>query len=197
MASMNLLTTITSPYGRVTRIALSELGLEDEYELTIAKTRTPQNETTRYNPTGKVPTLLIADGPVLSEVRLICYYLQRLVGRADFVSATDDIDAHVIEGVVIGFIDGVSVWLREIKRPENDQSQDILQQERERTVRCIQWFDERVAELPTTVNFCSASLLVALDTLDRIEPDSWHKGAPGLASWVEKLRLHPSIKNTT
>ncbi len=194
--TMKLLTTITSPYGRVARIALSELGLDDEYELMLVKTRTPQNETTRYNPTGKVPTLLTRDGAALSEARLICYYLQRLTSRTDFVSDAGDFDSHLLEGVVTGFIDGVSVWLREIKRPEDDRSEDILRQERERATRCVEWFNERASALPTRVDFCSTTLLVALENLNKIDSNRWQDEAPALDAWAQALSRKPSIAGT-
>jgi len=192
-ATANLLTSTTSPYGRVCRIALHELGLEDTIQLTFATLRSPDNEILRYNPTGKAPTLLISNGPILSETRLICQYLQKLAGRTDFMTDQDDLDAQAIEGIVIGFIDGVSVWIRELRRPEEDRSSDILRQELERVQRCVAWFDAHIDELGVAVNYASSHLYIALETLEGPARYSWRQDAPNLANWFNRLSQQPPV----
>jgi len=189
----NLMTSTTSPYGRVCRIAIAELGLEAKVALTFVKLRSPENEILHHNPTGKAPTLLIDDGPILSETRFVCQYFQSLAGRNDFMTSDSDLNAQLVEGIVTGFIDGVSVWIRELRRPTEDQSSDILRQESDRAQRCVAWFDARVDDLDVDVTYCTSHLFVALETLEKATPYSWRSDGPALAGWFDAMGQQPAV----
>jgi len=189
----NLMTSTTSPYGRVCRIAIAELGIEAHIQLTFVKLRSSENEILHHNPTGKAPTLLIDGGQILSETRFICQYFQALVGRTDFMTSNSDLDAQAIEGIVTGFIDGVSVWIRELRRPSEDRSSDILRQETDRAQRCVAWFDANVNDLDVEVTYCSAHLFIALETLEGVAKYAWRGDAPALSNWFDAMSQRPAV----
>jgi glutathione S-transferase len=70
---MKLLGSVLSPYTRKVRIVLAEKKIECEFE--SVDVNPPDNRSTRHNPLGKVPTLLMDDGTALFDSRVIVEFL--------------------------------------------------------------------------------------------------------------------------
>ena len=194
---MKLFVTPASPYAHVVRMAIEELGFGPQVEIVHARTRTPECEVNPLVPTGKVPMLKTDDGFCLSESRLIVQYLDALHTAEPLVDHDPAEADRALEGVVTGFLDGVSVWLREIGRPETEQSPGILAQERARVERCLPWFEARVDELGDRVDYPRMCLAAALSALDsRIGLSGWRDQVPRLAAWFDAFSRRPSFRNT-
>ncbi len=71
-----------SPFGRKVKIAADLLGLHDEIEVVFADTNDPGNSLRGQNPLGKIPVLILADGTMLYDSRVIVEYLDVLAGRS-------------------------------------------------------------------------------------------------------------------
>ena len=69
-----------SPFVRKVMIAAHELGLMDRLTCvrTVAASTKPHAELMRDNPLSKIPTLVLDDGTVLYDSRVICEYLDTL-----------------------------------------------------------------------------------------------------------------------
>jgi glutathione S-transferase len=156
-------------------MALEECGLADRVEVLAVPTRVPDSPVNALVPTGKVPTLVTDDGLALSESRLICQYLDRLHGAAPVVDPDPAPAGRALEGVVTGFLDGVSVWVRELRRPAHEQSPGILEQERARAERCVAWLEARVEDIGLV---------------------GWREAAPRLWAWFESFRGRPAYRST-
>ena len=193
---MKLYLTTTSPYGWVVRIILAETGLSPRVQVCVVPTRVPDSPINTLNPTGKIPTLE-TEGVYLSETRLICQYLDGLHGGLPTVAQNPALQARAFEGLVTGFTDGVAVWLRELRRAPQQRSPGILEQERRRVERCLDyleadthWREDR-ADYPRTV------LAVTLAIIDeRIAVPMWAQTRPRLASWYHRFRQRPSMHGT-
>lgn len=70
----------TSPFGRKVRIAASVLGLHGSIVVTPADMPDPAGSVRKQNPLGKIPTLILDDGSVLYDSRVIVEYLDHLAG---------------------------------------------------------------------------------------------------------------------
>lgn len=194
---MKLFITRTSPYARVVRMAIEELGFASKVEIVVARTRTPECEVNELVPTGKVPMLVTDDGHYLCESRLIVQYLDAWHTDEPLVDHDPEEADRALEGVITGMLDGVSVWIRELRRPENERSPSILEQERARVERCLPWFDQRVADLGDRVDYPRLCLAVALHTIDeRLQVAGWRERAPALAGWYDGIAKRPSFKAT-
>ena len=68
----------------------------------VVATRRPDSPVLAHNPTGEVPTLVTADGTVLSESRLICGYLDTLHDGPPVVPVRPSPAALSLEGIVTG-----------------------------------------------------------------------------------------------
>ena len=133
---MKLYVTPGSPYARMARIVVLEKGLERRVEIVMAKTRTADSPYYAINPSGRVPYLVTDDGIGLEESALICDYLDRLDGKPSLVPHGGwTWEARRLEALARSLVDGLSVWGREITRPENERSPGVIAHEAERARR--------------------------------------------------------------
>ncbi|MFL2919467.1 MAG: hypothetical protein ACJZ2E_01625 [Thalassobaculaceae bacterium] len=93
-------------------------------------------------------------------------------------------------------MDGASVWIREIRRPSNEQSPTILQHEQNRAIRLTSYFDKIVSDplLSGSINLAQLYLFAALDLERRIKTFSWRQGNANLITWYERMETQPSVK---
>lgn len=134
---MKLYITPGSPYARMARIVVLEKGLQDRVEIIAARTRTADSPHYDINPSGRVPYLLCDDGTGLEESALICAWLDHLDGNPAFDPPAGDPSwpARRLEALARSLLDGLSVWLRELLRPVNERSPEVIQHETERARR--------------------------------------------------------------
>lgn len=69
-----------SPFGRKVKIAAKLLHLMDRISVEDADTTREDDSLRRQNPLGKIPTLILEDGTVLYDSRVIVDYLDHLAG---------------------------------------------------------------------------------------------------------------------
>ena len=73
---MKLIIARPSPYARKARIALIEKGIE--FETIIENPWLPETNVPSANPLGKVPALILGDGRVVHDSKVIVEYLETL-----------------------------------------------------------------------------------------------------------------------
>ena len=108
-----------------------EKQLENRVEIVIAQTRSFGSPSYRINPSGRVPYLERDTGPGLEDSTVICRYLDHLDGKPIFDLPAGDPEWEVprLGALATSFLDGLSVWLREERRPEREQSPTTLDHE--------------------------------------------------------------------
>jgi glutathione S-transferase len=84
---MILRSAIASPFVRKVRIAAGILGLDGRIKLEPADTVNPSDTVREQNPLGKIPALVLDDGMVLFDSRVILDYLDHLAGGGRIVPA--------------------------------------------------------------------------------------------------------------
>ena len=194
---MKLYGTLTSSYVRTVRVMVIETGLDAQVEFVPVRTRVPDCPVNAFNPTGKVPTLATDDGYYLSESRLVCEYLDGLHSGPPFMHSTDTLAARAYEGVLTGFADGVAVWVRELVRAANERSPGILEQERNRAERCLDYLETATSWHDDPVNYLRVLLATTIAVLDGpIAHSQWSIGRPGLEAWYRRFAARPSMLQT-
>ena len=78
--SFVLRSTLTSPFGRKVRMAAEVLGLTSRITVKPANTLDESDTLRTQNPLGKLPCLLLSDGSVLYDSRVIVEFLQEVAG---------------------------------------------------------------------------------------------------------------------
>lgn len=76
-----------SPFGRKVKIAAAHLGLLDGIRMEPADTMAEADTIRRQNPLGKIPALVLEDGPVLYDSRVILEFLDARAGGGLIIPA--------------------------------------------------------------------------------------------------------------
>ncbi len=84
---MILRSAAASPFARKVRIAARVLGLDGRIEIVPADSADPNDTLRQQNPLGKIPTLVLDDGNVLYDSRVIVEYLDHLAGGGRIIPA--------------------------------------------------------------------------------------------------------------
>ncbi len=96
-----------SPYARKVRIAAAVLGLEGQVELLQSDLFDPEDAVRRQNPLGKVPALVLEDGPVIYDSAVILEYLDHRAGGGRILPPSGDVRFAVLteQSLAGGLID--------------------------------------------------------------------------------------------
>jgi len=150
------------------------------------------------NPSGRVPFLLLDDGTGIEDTPVLVQFLDNLKKPRIFVDGLEHFDFQYlqIEAKARSLLDGASVWIREIRRPSNEQSPTVLQHEQNRAIRLTSYFDKIVSDplLSGSINLAQLYLFAALDLERRIQAFSWRQGNANLTTWYERMESQPSVK---
>ncbi|HWA38537.1 MAG TPA: glutathione S-transferase N-terminal domain-containing protein [Burkholderiales bacterium] len=194
---MKLYITPGSPYARMARIVVLEKRLESRVETIVAKTRTPGSPYYAINPSGRVPYLERDDGPGLEESALICDFLDRLDGRPS-LGAGDGWEARRLEALARSFLDGLSVWGREILRPASERSPGVIEHESARAGRMADCWERESANplMQGALNMVQITLACALGLEARNPGFRWRDGHPKLVAWLAPIAVRPSFLAT-
>jgi glutathione S-transferase len=197
---MKLYITPGSPYARMARIVVLEKGLQDRVEIIPAQTRAAGSPYYAINPSGRVPYLVRDDGVGMEESALICAWLDHLDSDPGFELPGGDQgwEARRLLGLATSLMDGLTVWMRELSRPENERSPGVIAHETERARRMVHVWEKEIdnALMHGALNMMQLALACALG-LERRNPDfRWRDGHPKLHAWFERMTLRPSFAAT-
>ena len=191
-----------SPFARKVRIVLAEKRIPHEYE--VQRGSAPGSPVPRFNPLGKVPTLVLDDGRGLYDSPVIVEYLDTLGEGPRLIP---DIPAERIEvkrWEALG--DGIAeaaVHINHERRESADKQKDPawFQRQRDKVDRGLTAMETELGKS----QFCFAGRFTladiatgyALGYLDFAVPDiEWRNGHPALARLAERLFARPSFSTT-
>ena len=197
---MKLHTTPTSPYGRLARMVIHEKGLGSRVEIVAAATRTAGSPYYAINPSGRVPFLVRDDGVGIEDSQLIVTFLDNLDGKPRLTPPLilQDWSYGRLETYARSMLDGISVYLREMRRPETERSPTILHHEADRALRLADFWEREIGHplMQGPLNVAQLLLICALDTGARCQIGELERGRAKLSVWARRMREHPSVKAT-
>ncbi|NIO42322.1 MAG: glutathione S-transferase [Burkholderiales bacterium] len=198
---MKLIVAKPSPYARKARIALLEKGIK--CEIVVDNPWLPETKVTDANPLGKVPALLLDDGSVVHDSKVIIEYLETMGVPPALLpaDALTRISHKQIEVVADGICDAVVLSALEGARPEGKRSDAWLERQRkkitegvaelERLLAGKEWFSDSGFGLAEIAAVC------ALDYIDfRYPVYQWRSHAPGLLALHQRLSARSSFRST-
>ena len=177
------------------RILILEKALQERVEIIFAKTRSADSPYYQINPSGRVPYLVRDDGVGMEESALICDYLDSLDGKPMFAPSGDRWEARRVEGLARSMLDGLSVWLRELYRPENERSPTVIRHEIARSERLLDVWETKEIDHPLLrgpLNVIQLTLACALGLEARNADFRWRASRPKLTAWFERIAARPS-----
>lgn len=188
-----------SPYARIVRMAVIELGLEDRIAVEEATLRDPGSVLLPFNPVGRVPTLVLADGTAVTETTPVLMVLDSLVEPPRrLLPGAEAPRALAAYGRVLGMMDGIAVWNRELRRPEHERSPGVIALERVRAARIADALERDVAGGGYVVLDAGWLALVALLGYceRRHRAFAWREGRPALAALFDAAQARPCVART-
>jgi glutathione S-transferase len=194
---MKLYVTLSSPYARMARMVVLEKNLQQRVQIVEAKTRTAGSPYYAINPSGRVPYLVRDDGVGMEESALICDYLDSLDGHPT-LRVPDDWEVRRLEALARSMVDGISVWNRELARPENERSPTVIRHETERARRMIDVWEREIGHrvMHGPLNMLQLTLGCTLGLEARNPGFQWRAGHPRLVEWFRGFAARPSFQAT-
>jgi len=198
---MKLIIAKPSPYARKARVALLEKAIPFETEIDVPWN--PDTEAPRLNPLGKIPILVLDDGRVVHDSKVIVEYLETL-DRPPRLIPSDPLLrlAHKqIEATADGVCDAVVLIVLELSRKPALQSADWLSRQRRKVeagtialaddLGSKQWFVGAEFGLADIAVGC---MLGYLDL--RLSEFAWRERQANLAAFAQRVFSRPSFAAT-
>ncbi len=194
---MKLFVNLTSPYGRIARIALREKGLEVKEQLIDPWTDPP--EFLAANAAARVPTLLLDDGRALTESLLIVQW-REATRRSPSLLGPDPARVLAQAGIAMGAIDASVAII--INRKTVTAEYDALPVGQRRTRTMAEALKRLDADPPAYGGGTpSLAVIAAVDVLDyirfRFPGTAWMPALPRLDALAARLADRPSFAETT
>ena len=199
---MRLFYGLASPYARMVRVALLETGLDDRVRKQEVTLRDPGSALLPYNPVGRVPTLELDDGTILTESLLILHYIDALHTGKQLLprDGSDNWRTLAEMGIATGFLEGIVTWARMLRNPEKERASAVIALETSRTNRTADVLENSVARGAYAGPGMNAARIVLGCTLGWIEPRHpvwrWREGRPALSAWHDAIAATPSFQAT-
>ena len=188
--------SVGSPYARICRMALRESRLSDAVVEVQTTLRDPAAPLLPHSPAGRVPALVLEDGTTLTETTLVLGWLDRLGSRPAMLPA--DAAGFAAYGRVLGLLDGVAVWNRELRRPPHERSPSVIALEVVRAGRIADALECAVAAGGyAQIDAGSLALAAVLGYAERRHTVwKWREGRPGLVRWFVGAEQRPAFRET-
>lgn len=199
---MRLLYTVGSPFALIVRIALLETGLDPrvtKQEVTRARLYSSESEVLSFNPIGRVPTLELDDGTILTESKLILDYIDALNPGPKLLPRDGSDGWRILAetGQASGLLEGIVTWLRAAMEPQHVSAS--IARETTRVNRAADALELAVANgaYAGPINAAQIILGTALGLVEpRLPVWQWREGRPALSAWYDAIAMRPSFQST-
>lgn len=189
-----------SPFVRKVTATAHELGCVEALALqrSVAAMLVPNAVLMRDNPLSKIPTLVLDDGRVLADSRVICEYLDARfapgalfppAGEARWRALTDQAFGD-------GLLDLLVLWRNERERAQPlAPLLDAFSAKFDACLARLEGEAPRLAAAPFDIG--QLAIGCALGYLDyRFQAQAWRDRAPALAAWFAGVSQRPSFLAT-
>lgn len=199
---MKLFWSPRSPFARKVMMFAHEAGLAGRIEpvKTHVAMTNPNRDLMRYNPQGKVPTLVADDGTVLFDSTVICEYLDSAHAGAKLFPQEAARRWQALRWHALGdnMLDTLVLWRNERIRPKAQQSPETLAGYELKTRTSVDLLEDEAAALGAApFGIGHVAIGVALGYIDfRFSELGWRKDHPKIAAWYESFAQRPSARAT-
>jgi len=182
-----------TPFGRLALTTALELGIEVENRVVDINAAEFLDA---LNPLRQIPTLVPGDDNILFDSRVICAFFSALRPNADFAPPADWV-VQTRWSLTLGLMEASVARTMELRRPASERNMAAVTRQERRVERAIAALEAEAAEVcgqrPRIDRLATA---VALEYIDFRAVSDWRAAAPGLARWLEKETLRPSLVST-
>jgi glutathione S-transferase len=190
-----------SPFARKVRIVAREsktLERLQEVETAVSPVA-PNSDLANANPLIKIPALILDDGTVLYDSRVICEYLDSLGSAALFpASGPERWNALRLQALCDGILDAAVLTRYETAvRPQELQWLDWIAGQRKKIEGGIAALEREQSGWGERFGIGQITAACACGYLDfRFPQINWRTEYPGLAKWFERACARSSVRET-
>jgi glutathione S-transferase len=183
---LTLRSSPASPFGRKVKLVAYRLGLMDQIDVVNADTADPSDSLRAQNPLGKIPALILDDGQVLYDSRVIVDYLDHLAG-GDGVIPLDPaqrFSALTMQALADGVMDAALLQVYEKRwREDGLRSERWTSHQADKVARGLAAFE--ASDLSGPLHIGHIALACALGYLDLRFGGEWRQTHPALVRWLD------------
>jgi glutathione S-transferase len=182
----------TSPFGRKVKIAAAILGLSHSFDIVVTDTLDADDPIRKDNPLGKIPALVLADGSVIYDSRVIIEYLDLYSGQR--LIPTDPalrLSTLRLQALADGMAEAALLIVYEgrFRTPEKREPDWVAHQQGkiDRTLAHLDTLaqEQGALEKPTaSPPIGEIAVACALGYLDLRHEGLWRKAHPALVTWL-------------
>ena len=202
---MKLLYQTHSPYARKVLVAAHELGLHDRIQVVHHDTSPTRrnDEVFALNPLGKVPVLIVDDGPALFDSSVICEYLDGLHGGARIIPAEHGARFRALrrQALALGMADaGIAARWESERRPEASRWPPMLRGQMEKIAAACDLLEQELGDAPpaqTVPDIGDIALATTLSWIAFRHVYPFAASRPRLSAWYASFSQRPSMLATT
>ena len=198
---MKLFSRSASPFVRKVRVIARETGLAESIEeIGITSLEEMRSEMPKYNPLGKIPALIMDDGNILYDSKVICEYLDTLHDGEKFFP--DDPEERLKTLLLQALGDGIGeavigASMEKFMRPEELVFEPAVEFQLGKVSRGLAELESKLDELKGKLTIGPLSAACAIGYLNFRFPDhGWQENNPSLATWYANFCERPSMKDT-
>lgn len=175
-----------SPFGRKVKISASLLGLFDKIQVVDADTNNPEDTLRQQNPLGKIPTLVLENGDVLYDSRVIVEYLDHLAGGGKIIPNGEGRFAALrTQALCDGIADAALLQVYENRwRAEDRREAKWVEHHAGKVVRGLDYAEANLSSPSSSLTIGDIALACALGYLDLRFAGKWREDYPKLVSWL-------------
>jgi glutathione S-transferase len=183
---MILRSSSPSPFGRKVKIAAAILGLSAKIEVVATDTLDPQDSIRSQNPLGKIPALILEDGTIYYDSRVIVDYLDFLGGGGLLIPAygAARFKTLTMAALADGILDAALLQIYEsrFREPAKHEPKWVSYQA-EKVARALTLLE--LAPPAGRRDIAHIGLACALGYLDLRFEGNWRKDYPKLVVWLD------------
>jgi glutathione S-transferase len=187
--SMILRSATASPFARKVRLAAAVLGLDDQITIEVSAPMDPEDSIRTQNPLSKIPALILNDGRVLYDSRVIIEYLDTIAGGKSVIPRETGarFEALTTAALADGILDASILIVYEDRcRPDLEPYGPWLDLQRGKIERgCAALAAAPPSMEPITV--ATIGVASVLGYLDFRKQFDWRAAHPGLIGWLDKF----------
>ena len=184
---MILRSSPASPFVRKVRIAIELLGLGATIKAEAADTLNPTDSVRTQNPLGKIPALLLDDGTVLYDSRVILEYLDHRAGGGIILPREPQarFTALRLQALADGMMDASVLIIYEGRfRPAEHRVESWVEHQAGKVARAFAVLESDPPKLNGLPHVGDVALACALGYRDFRFEGSWRADHPRLVAWL-------------
>jgi glutathione S-transferase len=189
-----------SPFGRKIKIAAALIGLTPEITIVTSDTVDPGDPLRRDNPLGKIPTLVIEDGSVIYDSRVILDYLDMRAGGGRILPKEPmaRIRAQTLQALADGIMDACILQIYEGRwRDSAKHEPKWLEHQAGKVGRGLSYLESNPPSLEGELHVGQIAVACALGYLDLRFKGEWRAIYPHLVTWLDAFAAKvPAFEKT-